>query len=328
MHLTYRLDICKSISKGIFALIFLSSFSVYGAWPEKPIKIIVPFIPGGAADSAIRAMAPGIQKRLEQPIVIENKAGAGATMGTAAVASSPADGYTLLVGSASNAIGNAIQAKMPYVFERDFAPVMLIADVPGVVVVPSKLPIKNIQELVAYAKGHPGEMNYGSPGYGTSVHLAGELFQSMTGTSMVHAPYKGASAAITDLLGMRLQLMFPALAAAQPHIQAGSLRALAVTTRTRSSLAPDLPTVHESGIPDYEVGGWIGMFAPKGTPPDAIQALTKAIEDTLKDEEIKRVLFKLGIEAMPASASVLRERVSSDSRRWEKVIKNRKMELQ
>ena len=328
MQLTYRLDIGKSISKGIFALIFLSSFSVYGAWPEKPIKIIVPFIPGGAADSAIRAMAPGLQKRLEQPIVIENKAGAGATMGTAAVASSPADGYTLLVGSASNAIGNAIQAKMPYVFERDFAPVMLIADVPGVVVVPSKLPIKNIQELVAYAKAHPGEMNYGSPGYGTSVHLAGELFQSMTGTSMVHAPYKGASAAITDLLGMRLQLMFPALAAAQPHIQAGSLRALAVTTRTRSSLAPDLPTVHESGIPDYEVGGWIGMFAPKGTPPDAIQALTKAIEDTLKDEEIKRVLFKLGIEAMPGSASVLRERVSSDSRRWEKVIKNRKMELQ
>lgn len=328
MHLTYRLDIGKSISKGIFALFFLSSFSAHCAWPEKPIKIIVPFIPGGAADSAIRAMAPSLQKRLEQPIVIENKAGAGATMGTAAVASSPADGYTLLVGSASNAIGNAIQAKMPYVFERDFAPVMLIADVPGVVVVPSKLPIKNIQELVAYAKSHPGEMNYGSPGYGTSVHLAGELFQSMTGTSMVHAPYKGASAAITDLLGLRLQLMFPALAAAQPHIQAGSLRALAVTTRTRSSLAPDLPTVHESGIPDYEVGGWIGMFAPKGTPPDAIQALTKAIEDTLKDEEIKRVLFKLGIEAMPGSASVLRERVTSDSRRWEKVIKNRKMELQ
>ena len=328
MQLTYRLDIGKPILRGIFALIFLTSFSAYCAWPEKPIKIIVPFIPGGAADSAIRAMAPGLQKRLEQPIVIENKAGAGAKMGTAAVASSPADGYTLLVGSASNAIGNAIQAKMPYVFERDFAPVMLIADVPGVVVVPSKLPIKNIQELVAYAKAHPGEMNYGSPGYGTSVHLAGELFQSMTGTSMVHAPYKGASAAITELLGMRLQLMFPALAAAQPHIQAGSLRALAVTTRTRSSLAPDLPTVHESGIPDYEVGGWIGMFAPKGIPPDAIQALTKAIEDTLKDEEIKRVLFKLGIEAMPGSASVLRERVSSDSRRWEKVIKNRKMELQ
>lgn len=327
MHEFFRIDIGKSISIAFLSLLFLSN-PVYCAWPEKPIKIIVPFIPGGAADSAIRAIAPSLQKKLDQPIVIENKAGAGATIGTASVASSPPDGYTLLLGSASNAIGNAIQAKMPYVFERDFLPVMLVADVPGVVVVPSKLPIRNIQELVAFAKAHPGEMNYGSPGYGTSVHLAGELFQSMTGTSMVHAPYKGASAAITDLLGLRLQLMFPALAAAQPHIQSGSLRALAVTTRTRSALAPDLPTVHESGITDYEVGGWIGVFAPKGTPAEAIQVLSKAIEETLKDEEIRKGLFKLGIEAMPGSASVLRDRVSSDSRRWEKVIKSRKMELQ
>lgn len=327
MHAIYRLDIGKSISIAFLTLFFLYH-PAYCAWPEKPIKIIVPFIPGGAADSAIRAIAPSLQKRLDQPIVIENKGGAGATIGTASVATSPPDGYTLLLGSASNAIGNAIQAKMPYVFERDFVPVMLVADVPGVVVVPSKLPIRNIQELVSFAKAHPGEMNYGSPGYGTSVHLAGELFQSMTGTSMVHAPYKGASAAITDLLGLRLQLMFPALAAAQPHIQSGSLRALAVTTRARSALAPDLPTVHESGITDYEVGGWIGVFAPKGTPAEAIQVLTKAIEDTLKDEEIRKGLFKLGIEAMPGSASVLRERVSSDTRRWEKVIKTRKMELQ
>lgn len=327
MHAIYRLDIGKSISIAFLTLFFLYH-PAYCAWPEKPIKIIVPFIPGGAADSAIRAIAPSLQKRLDQPIVIENKGGAGATIGTASVATSPPDGYTLLLGSASNAIGNAIQAKMPYVFERDFVPVMLVADVPGVVVVPSKLPIRNIQELVSFAKAHPGEMNYGSPGYGTSVHLAGELFQSMTGTSMVHAPYKGASAAITDLLGLRLQLMFPALAAAQPHIQSGSLRALAVTTRARSALAPDLPTVHESGITDYEVGGWIGVFAPKGTPAEAIQVLTKAIEDTLKDEEIRKGLFKLGIEVMPGSASVLRERVSSDTRRWEKVIKTRKMELQ
>ena len=328
MQPIYRHKVGKLISTAFFALFFLTSFSARCAWPDKPIKMVVPFIPGGAADSAIRLIAPSLQKRLEQPIIIENKAGAGATIGTAAVASSPADGYTLLVGSASNAIGNAIQAKMPYVFERDFIPIMLIADVPGVVVVPSKLPIRSIQELVTYAKSHPGEMNYGSPGYGTSVHLAGELFQSMTGTTMVHAPYKGASAAITDLLGMRLQLMFPALAAAQPHIQAGSLRALAVTTRTRTSLAPDLPTVHEAGIADYEVGGWIGLFAPKGTPPDVVNVLTKAIEDTIKDEEIKRGLFKLGIEVTAGSASVLRERVSSDSRRWERVIKSRKMELQ
>jgi len=312
-------------------LIAITLFGIspaHAAWPEKPIRIVVPFIPGGAADSAARLIAPSLQKRLGQPVVVENKAGAGAAIGTAAVATAPPDGYTLLMGSASNAISNAIQSKLPYVFERDLVPVMLVAEIPGVVVVPSKLPIKNIKELIVYAKAHPDDMSYGSPGYGTSVHLAGELFQSMTGTSMVHVPYKGASAAMTDLLGMRLQLMFPALAAAQPHIQAGNLRALAVTTRKRSVLAPDLPTVHEAGIAGFEVGGWIGFFVPKGLTPEVMTALQLAIEDTMKDEEMLRALFKLGIEPTPASAQVLREKVESDTRRWEQVIKNRKMQLQ
>ena len=300
----------------------------HAAFPDKSIHIVVPFVPGGAADSAVRLMAPSLQKRLGQPVLIENKGGAGATIGTAYVATKPADGYTLLMGGASNAIGNAIQNKVPYVFERDFTPVMLVADVPGVVVVPAKLPVQNMQELIAYVKAHDGQVNYGSPGYGTSVHLAGELFQSMTGTTMMHAAYKGASPAITDLLGMRLQLMFPALAAVQPHIQAGTLRALAVTTRKRTALAPDLPTVSESGLADFEVGGWIGIFAPKGLPPDVLRTLTQAIDETMKEDELRRSLSKIGIEAMPGSAQALRERVESDSRRWEKVIKNRKMELQ
>lgn len=307
--------------------LFYIGFS-QAAFPEKPIRIVVPFAPGGAADSAVRLMAPSLQKRLGQPVLIENRAGAGATIGTAYVGTSTPDGYTLLMGSASNAIGNAIQNKMPYVFERDFIPVMLVADVPGVVVVPSKLPIKNMQELIAYAKANEGQLNYGSPGYGTSVHLAGELFQSMTGTTMIHAAYKGASPAITDLLGMRLQLMFPALAAVQPHMQAGTLRALAVTTRKRTALAPDLPTVSESGLADFEVGGWIGIFAPKGTPADVLNSLTRAISETMKEEELRQGLSKIGIEAMPGSSQALRERVESDSRRWEKVIKSRKMELQ
>jgi tripartite-type tricarboxylate transporter receptor subunit TctC len=313
----------------LLAVIFsMQSDRAIAAWPEKPIRIIVPFVSGGAADSAARLMAPSLQKRLGQPVVIENRAGAGATIGTAAVATAPPDGYTLLMGSASNAIGNAIQSKVPYVFERDLVPVMLVAEIPGIVVVPSKLPIKNIPELIAYVKANQGNISYGSPGYGTSVHLAGELFQSMTGTTMVHVPYKGASAAMTDLLGMRLQLMFPALAAAQPHLQAGTLRALAVTTRKRSVLAPELPTVHEAGLPGYEVGGWIGFFSPKGLAPEVTSTLQRAIEDTLKDEEMRRALIKLGIEPTLAPASVLREKVESDTRRWEQVIKNRKMELQ
>jgi len=316
------------VAKALGLIALMSVGHSHAAFPEKAIHIVVPFVPGGAADSAVRLMAPSLQKRLGQPVLIENKGGAGATIGTAYVATSPADGYTLLMGSASNAIGNAIQNKVPYVFERDFTPVMLVADVPGVVVVPAKLPVKNMQELIAYAKAHEGQLNYGSPGYGTSVHLAGELFQSMTGTTMMHASYKGATPAITDLLGMRLQLMFPALAAVQAHIQAGTLRALAVTTRKRTALAPDLPTVSESGLPDFEVGGWIGIFAPKGLPPDVLQTLTRAIDETMKEDELRRSLSKMGIEVMPGSAQALRERVVSDSRRWEKVIKNRKMELQ
>ena len=304
------------------------SFQVMAAWPEKPIKIVVPFVPGGAADSAARVMAPGLQKRLGQAVLIENKGGAGATIGTAAVVTAPADGYTLLMGSATNAIGGAIQKQLPYVFERDLVPVFQVAEVPGVVVVPRSLPINNIQELIAYVKAHPGELCYGSPGFGTSVHLAGEMFESMTGTSMIHVPYKGAAPAITDLLGLRLQLMFPALAAAQTHIQAGTLRALAVTTPKRTALAPELPTVHEAGLPGFEVGGWIGLFAPKGVAPEVLGRLHKAIEDTLKDDETRQALVKVGIEVAPAGPQVLRERFDSEMRRWEKLIKTRKIEVQ
>ncbi|NBS95324.1 MAG: tripartite tricarboxylate transporter substrate binding protein, partial [Betaproteobacteria bacterium] len=263
----------------LFCLGALMSFPALAAWPEKPIKIVVPFVPGGAADSAARVMAPGLQKRLGQAVLIENKGGAGATIGTAAVVTAPADGYTVLMGSATNAISGAIQKQLPYVFERDLVPVFQVAEVPGVVVVPRSLPVNNIQELIAYVKAHPGELCYGSPGFGTSVHLAGEMFESMTGTSMIHVPYKGAAPAITDLLGLRLQLMFPALAAAQTHIQAGTLRALAVTTPRRTALAPELPTVHEAGLPGFEVGGWIGLFAPKGVAPEVLGRLQKAIED-------------------------------------------------
>jgi len=312
----------------LFCLGALMSFPALAAWPEKPIKIVVPFVPGGAADSAARVMAPGLQKRLGQAVLIENKGGAGATIGTAAVVTAPADGYTVLMGSATNAISGAIQKQLPYVFERDLVPVFQVAEVPGVVVVPRSLPINNIQELIAYVKAHPGELCYGSPGFGTSVHLAGEMFESMTGTSMIHVPYKGAAPAITDLLGLRLQLMFPALAAAQTHIQAGTLRALAVTTPRRTALAPELPTVHEAGLPGFEVGGWIGLFAPKGVAPEVLGRLQKAIEDTLKDDETRQALFKVGIEVAPAGPQVLRERFDSEMRRWEKLIKTRKIELQ
>jgi tripartite-type tricarboxylate transporter receptor subunit TctC len=313
------------------ALVILTR-PLYAAYPDRPIHIVVPFAPGGATDLAARIIAPALQARLGQPVVIDNKAGAGATIGTAAVVTSPPDGYTLLLGSAANAIGNAIsnysQKKLPYVFERDFVGVALVAEVPGVLIVPSSFSVQNLAQLIAYAKTHPGELSYGSPGFGTSVHLAGELFESLAGVQLVHIPYKGASPAMTDLLGQRIQLMFPALSVAQPYIESGKVRALAVTTRQRSSLAPNVPTMQEAGLSGYEVSGWLGIFAPKAVSPENLLKLEKAITATLKDPQVRQSLAKISIEAMPGSALVLNEKLDSDTERWNKLLKNKKLDLQ
>ena len=296
------------------------------------MHIVVPFAPGGATDLAARIIAPALQARLGQPVVIDNKAGAGATIGTAAVVTSPPDGYTLLLGSAANAIGNAIsnysQKKLPYVFERDFVGVALVAEVPGVLIVPSSFSAQNLAQLIAYAKTHPGELSYGSPGFGTSVHLAGELFESLAGVQLVHISYKGASPAMTDLLGQRIQLMFPALSVAQPYIESGKVRALAVTTRQRSPLAPNVPTMQEAGLSGYEVSGWLGIFAPKAVSPEHLLKLEKAITATLKDPQVRQSLAKISIEATPGTAMVLNEKLDSDTERWNKLLKNKKLDLQ
>ena len=313
------------------ALVILTR-PLYAAYPDRPIHIVVPFAPGGATDLAARIIAPALQARLGQPVVIDNKAGAGATIGTAAVVTSPPDGYTLLLGSAANAIGNAIsnysQKKLPYVFERDFVGVALVAEVPGVLIVPSSFSAQNLAQLIAYAKTHPGELSYGSPGFGTSVHVAGELFESLAGVQLVHISYKGASPAMTDLLGQRIQLMFPALSVAQPYIESGKVRALAVTTRQRSPLAPNVPTMQEAGLSGYEVSGWLGIFAPKAVSPEHLLKLEKAITATLKDPQVRQSLAKISIEATPGTAMVLNEKLDSDTERWNKLLKNKKLDLQ
>jgi tripartite-type tricarboxylate transporter receptor subunit TctC len=297
-------------------------------WPEKPLRLVVPFVTGGAADSAARILAPVLHKKLGQSVIVENRPGAGAAIGTAAVAAARPDGYTLLMGSASNAIGNLLYKNLPYVFARDLEPVLLVAEVPGVMVVPRSLPVQDLADFLAYAKAHPGEVTYGSPGVGTSVHLAGELLESMTGVSMLHVPYKGAAPAMTDLLGARLQVMFPALSAAQVHIKAGALRVLAVTTAQRSTLAPQIPTIAELGLPGYEVGGWIGIFAPTGLEATVSARLQTVLTETLKESEILQTFLSAGIEPTPDTAQVLRARVQTDAARWEKLIQIKRIELQ
>jgi tripartite-type tricarboxylate transporter receptor subunit TctC len=288
----------------------------------------VPFVTGGAADSAARILAPVLQKKLGQSVIVENRPGAGAAIGTAAVAAARPDGYTLLMGSASNAIGNLLYKNLPYVFARDLEPVLLVAEVPGVMVVPRGLPVQDLAGFIAYAKAHPGEVTYGSPGVGTSVHLAGELLESMTGVSMLHVPYKGAAPAMTDLLGARLQVMFPALSAAQVHIKAGALRVLAVTTAQRSVLAPQIPTIAELGLPGYEVGGWLGVFAPAGLDLNISALLQLVLTEALSESEIVQTFLSAGIEPTPAASKVLRTRVQADAARWEKLIQIKRIELQ
>ena len=312
--------------------LWIFSQSAHAVFPDKPVHIVVPFAAGGATDLAARIIAPALQKRLGQPVVVDNKAGAGATIGTAAVAMAPPDGYTLLLGSAANAIGNAIsdysQKKLPYVFERDFTGVALVAEVPGVLIIPASFSAQNVSQLTAYAKSHPGELSYGSPGFGTSVHLAGELYESSADIQLVHVPYKGASPAMTDLLGMRIQMMFPALSVAQPYIDSGKVRALAITTNQRSSLAPNIPTMQEAGVANYEVSGWLGIFAPKGISLDNLKILEQAMNSTLKDPQVQAALAKISIEPTPGTAKALNEKLDADTKRWSALIKKRKLDLQ
>lgn len=297
-------------------------------WPERPIRIVVPFVAGGAADSAARLLAPRLQERLGQPVVIENRAGGGAILGTDFVATAPADGYTLLMGSASNAIGSALFRKLPYVFEKDLIAISQVADVPGVLVVPAALPVRTVTELIAYTEKHGAQMSFGSPGYGTSVHLAGELFMQMTRTKMIHVPYKGAQPALVDLTAGRIQMMFPALAAVQPHVQAGRLKVLAVTSRERSALAPTLPTLAEAGIPGYAVGGWIGLFAPAKTPAPLVERLARTIGEVLQLADVRESLTKAGVEPKPTGAKEFATLVASETRRWEQLVNQAGLEKQ
>ena len=298
------------------------------AWPERPIRIVVPFVPGGAADSVARLLAPKLQERLGQPVVIENRAGGGAILGTDLVATAPADGYTLLMGSASNAIGSALFRKLPYVFEKDFSAISQVADVPGVLVVAATLPVRTVAELITYTEKNGAQMSFGSPGYGTSVHLAGELFMQMTRTRMVHVPYKGAQPALVDLTAGRIQMMFPALAAVQAHVQGGRLKALAVTSKERSALAPTLPTLAEAGVPGYAVGGWIGLFAPAKTPAPVLERLARALVEALQSAEVRESLTKAGVEPKPSGAREFAALVVSETRRWEQLVNQAGLEKQ
>ena len=291
-------------------------------FPTKPIRIVVPFPAGGTTDILARAVAQKLTETLGQSVVVDNRPGAGGNIGAELVAKSPPDGYTLLMGTVgTHAINASLYAKMPYDHVKDFAPVILVAGVPNVLVVNPSVPANSVQELIAYIKANPGKVNFASSGSGTSIHLSGELFKTMAGVSMTHVPYKGSTPALTDLMGGQVQLMFDNLPSSLPQIKAGKLRALAVTSAQRASALPDVPTVAEAGLPGFEASSWFGLLAPAGTPKDVVAKLNAEVAKWLATPEAREKLASQGAIAAGQSPEDFTRHIAAETAKWQKVVK-------
>lgn len=299
------------------------------AWPTKPIRVIVTFPPGGSADAIVRAIGPRVSEKLGQPLVIENRPGAGGNIGADYVAKQPADGYTIMITSIGMATNKALYAKLGYDPVKDFAPISLLAVVPNVLVVnAAKSPDRSVKDVVARARREPGRLTYASAGNGTSIHLAGEVFASMAGVNLMHVPYKGSSPAVTDMLGGQVDLMFDSITSARPHIQSGKLRALGVTTKERSQVLPDVPTIAEQGFPGYDVSVFFGLVVPAGTPKPAIDKLNQAFADALKQPEVRKTLLAQGLEFAPStSPDQLAAFMQAEVPKWRAVVKSSGAEI-
>jgi tripartite-type tricarboxylate transporter receptor subunit TctC len=289
------------------------------AYPNKPIRLVVTFPTGGAPDILARLFSEKAQ--LGQPIVIDNKPGAGGNIGSDIVAKSAGDGYTLVMGTVgTHSINGALYEKMPYDMVKNFTPISLIASAPNLLVVNNDLPVKTVPELIAYMKANPNKLSFGSPGIGTSVHMSGELFKSMTGTSMTHVPYKGRQFFIPDLIGGSIQLVFDNMPSALPMAKEGKIRAVAQTTAKRSPAAPDIPTVAES-LPGFEATTWFAMFAPANTPKPVVDRLNAEIVRVFKLPEVAERLKTLGLDAVLSSSDELGKYQATEIVKWAKVVK-------
>ena len=291
-------------------------------YPAHAIRVIVPFSPGGAVDGPMRLIAQELGKRLGQPVVVENKPGAGATIGSDIVAKAPADGYTLLLASQTNAISATLYKKLPFDPVGDFTPVTLIGREPGVVVVNPAVPAKTLQEFVAYVKANPGMVDYASSGNGSGQHLFAALLASRSGMKMNHVPYRGSGQATTDLLSGVVAMAIPGTAGMVGHIKAGKLRALAVTGAKRSPQLPDVPTVSESGVPGYEAYVWMGLLAPKGTPAAIVERLNRDVADVLGEDDVKRYMANAGIEIVGSTSADFGTFFRAERDRWAQVIRD------
>ena len=309
------------LAAGVAALPAVSRFARAQSYPAQPVRIIVPIAAGGATDIVARLISQWLSERLGQPVVIENRPGAGTSIGTEVVVRAPADGYTLLLVSSDSAINATLYEKLSFNFIRDIAPVAGIVRLPFLMLVNPSVPAKTVPEFIAYAKANPGKINMASSGIGTAPHLAGELFKTMAGLNLVHVPYRGGAPALTDLISGQVQVMFLSPAASIEYIRSGRLRALAVTSATRWEGLPDLPTVVDF-LPGYEASVWFGVGAPKNTPSEIVDKLNKEINAGLADPNIKARLADLGGEPLTGSPAELAKMIADDTEKWAKVIKS------
>ncbi|MBB1604018.1 tripartite tricarboxylate transporter substrate binding protein [Variovorax sp. UMC13] len=301
-----------------------------GAWPNKPVRIIVPFAAGGTTDILARAMAPELSKAFGQPFIIDNRGGAGGNVGTDMVAKAPADGYTLLMGTVgTHGINRALYPKLPFDPIKDFAPVTMVAAVPNVMEMNADkakaLNIHNVQDFIKYAKANPGKLNMASSGSGTSIHLAGELFKSMTGSFMTHIPYRGSAPALLDMVGGSADVMFDNLPSSMQQIKAGKLLALAVTSAQRSLALPDVPTVEEAGGPalkGFEASSWFGLLAPAGTPPEIVNRIQQEVAKSLGTPAMKEKLLAQGAIPSGNSPADFAKHIDREHTKWAKVVKD------
>jgi tripartite-type tricarboxylate transporter receptor subunit TctC len=302
---------------------FLAASPALAAFPDKPLKIIVPFAPGGGTDMVSRTIGHQMSLDLGQPVIIDNKPGAGTIIGTDALAKSNPDGYTLVMATLAHVVNPSIQPKLPYDYAKAFAPVMLVGRSPNVLVVRPDSPFKSVKDVIAAAKAKPGRLSFASQGSGTSAHLAGELFKNLTGTFITHIPYRGAGPALTDLLGGQVDMMFATASAVGPFIQSGKLRALGVTTaqRSPSALLANVPTIAESGVPGYVADSWYGLLAPAGTPAPVIARLNAAARKAAQSEMFRSKVESEGLVVSAGTPEEFANYLKGEEVRWSKVVK-------
>ncbi len=319
----------KTIAQAsILAISIFGGTAMAQAWPSKTISLVVPFPAGGTTDVLARAVGAELSKSLGQPVIVESKPGAGATLGADFVAKAKPDGYTLLMGAVHHTIATSVYQKLPYSFQKDFAPVTTVALVPNILVVNPAIPAKTVAELVSYAKANPGKLNFGSNGNGTAQHLIGAQFEVMGGVQLVHVPYKGSGPLTTDLLGGQISMSFDTITPVLQSVKSGKLRALAVTSAKRSSTLPDVPTLDESGMKGFNLGTWFGILAPVATPKEIVVRLNTEIVKIINSPDFRKKMAEIGAEPIGNTSEQMAVQIKEDTERYAKLVKDAKVSIE